>query len=185
MAWSYAVLAPVSKCYPPVRDRLLTRYSPVRHSNMPLPAVTFRGISPFDLHVLSTPPAFVLSQDQTLMFNPSPLPRPLYSLRLAKASPFALTLPWRFNSKISDCFAARLPPDHSRSPPLFPSGLLRSAKALFLLFSVSFSRFVRAVFFVRRKRYFIKFRGACQYFYLLNNYFALRAVDGFQLTVDR
>ena len=28
--WSYAVLAPVSKCYPPVWDRLLTRYSPVR-----------------------------------------------------------------------------------------------------------------------------------------------------------
>ena len=27
--------------------------------------------SSFDLHVLSTPPAFVLSQDQTLLFNPS------------------------------------------------------------------------------------------------------------------
>ena len=27
-------------------------------------------MSPLDLHVLSTPPAFVLSQDQTLMFNP-------------------------------------------------------------------------------------------------------------------
>ena len=26
--------------------------------------------SPLDLHVLGTPPAFVLSQDQTLMFNP-------------------------------------------------------------------------------------------------------------------
>ena len=25
---------------------------------------------PFDLHVLGTPPAFVLSQDQTLAFNP-------------------------------------------------------------------------------------------------------------------
>ena len=24
---------------------------------------------PFDLHVLSTPPAFILSQDRTLMFN--------------------------------------------------------------------------------------------------------------------
>ena len=30
-----------------------------------------KSISSFDLHVLSTPPAFVLSQDQTLMFNPS------------------------------------------------------------------------------------------------------------------
>ena len=27
-------------------------------------------VTPFDLHVLSTPPAFVLSQDQTLVFNP-------------------------------------------------------------------------------------------------------------------
>ena len=27
-------------------------------------------MSPLDLHVLSTPPAFVLSQDQTLLFNP-------------------------------------------------------------------------------------------------------------------
>ena len=30
VSWSYAVLAPVSKCYPPVWDRLFTRYSPVR-----------------------------------------------------------------------------------------------------------------------------------------------------------
>ena len=29
-----------------------------------------RKVSPLDLHVLSTPPAFVLSQDQTLVFNP-------------------------------------------------------------------------------------------------------------------
>ena len=29
-------------------------------------------MSPLDLHVLSTPPAFVLSQVQTLMFNPYP-----------------------------------------------------------------------------------------------------------------
>ena len=28
------------------------------------------SMSPLDLHVLSTPPAFVLSQDQTLSFNP-------------------------------------------------------------------------------------------------------------------
>ena len=30
-------------------------------------------MSPLDLHVLGTPPAFVLSQDQTLPFNPSHL----------------------------------------------------------------------------------------------------------------
>ena len=60
--WSHAVLAVVSNCYPPVVGRLLTCYSPVRHyaSKSKLPS------APFDLHVLSTPPAFVLSQDQTL-----------------------------------------------------------------------------------------------------------------------
>ena len=31
------------------------------------------SLSPLDLHVLGTPPAFVLSQDQTLMFNPHPI----------------------------------------------------------------------------------------------------------------
>jgi hypothetical protein len=60
--WSYPVLDPVSQAYPEIRGRLLTCYSPVRHSstNSKLSA------SAFDLHVLSTQPAFVLSQDQTL-----------------------------------------------------------------------------------------------------------------------
>ena len=58
-AWSYAVLASLSKRYPPPEGRLPTRYSPVRHFTRPKPFS-------FDLHVLSTPPAFVLSQDQTL-----------------------------------------------------------------------------------------------------------------------
>ena len=56
----YAVLAAVSSCYPPHTGRLFTRYSPVRHCSMT--EVT----SPFDLNVLCTPPAFILSQDQTL-----------------------------------------------------------------------------------------------------------------------
>ena len=34
-----------------------------------------KGAFPYDLHVLSTPPAFVLSQDQTLQFEPMPAPR--------------------------------------------------------------------------------------------------------------
>ena len=56
----HSVLAPLSKCCPHLEGRLLTRYSPVRH-------LVFTEINtPFDLHVLSTPPAFVLSQDQTL-----------------------------------------------------------------------------------------------------------------------
>ncbi len=44
-----------------------TRYSPVRHSCTP------EGALPYDLHVLGTPPAFVLSQDQTLQFEPCPV----------------------------------------------------------------------------------------------------------------
>ena len=56
----YAVLTSVSRRYPPHKGRLLTRYSPVRHwSGAEAP-------SPFDLNVLCTPPAFILSQDQTL-----------------------------------------------------------------------------------------------------------------------
>ena len=57
---SYGVLAEVSLCCPPLKGRFPTFYSPVRH--FPLTEVRFS----FDLHVWSTPPAFVLSQDQTL-----------------------------------------------------------------------------------------------------------------------
>ena len=65
---AYAVLAAVSGCYPPVRGRLPTRYSPVRHSVPRLSGPkAFLPRASFDLHVLSTPPAFILSQDQTLM----------------------------------------------------------------------------------------------------------------------
>ena len=62
-SWSYAVLAVISNCYSPGMGRLFTRYSPVRHSPIP------EGIGSFDLHVLSMPPAFILSQNQTLKFN--------------------------------------------------------------------------------------------------------------------
>ena len=62
----YAVLPFVSKRYPPLKGRLLTRYSPVRHSVISYFIRRIRNQASFDLHVLSTPPAFVLSQDQTL-----------------------------------------------------------------------------------------------------------------------
>src|SRR4051794_7902899 len=62
---SYPVLAPVSEGYPKAQGRLLTCYSPVRRSSTP------KGAFPLDLHVLSTPPAFVLSQDQTLQQKPN------------------------------------------------------------------------------------------------------------------
>ena len=61
----YAVLAQVSPGCPPLRGRLVTCYSPVRHS----PARIKPLLLPFDLHVLSMPPAFNLSQDQTLQLK--------------------------------------------------------------------------------------------------------------------
>ena len=66
---AYAVLAVVSNCYPPVWGRLPTRYSPVRHSVNKNPSENFISFTSFDLHVLGTPPAFILSQDQTLMLK--------------------------------------------------------------------------------------------------------------------
>jgi hypothetical protein len=64
----YPVLATLSGSYPKVKGRLLTCYSPVRRSSTP------EGAFPLDLHVLSTPPAFVLSQDQTLHRKPKTFP---------------------------------------------------------------------------------------------------------------
>ena len=62
----YEVLIPVSRGYPSVWGRLPTRYSPVRRSLwLHSTEVSFHYI-PLDLHVLGTPPAFILSQDQTL-----------------------------------------------------------------------------------------------------------------------
>jgi hypothetical protein len=49
--------------------------------------------SPFDLHVLGTPPAFILSQDQTLRKNFYRLFRRIrYSLRLYKTTGFRLPI---------------------------------------------------------------------------------------------
>lgn len=68
---SYPVLITVSGGYPEAKGRLLTCYSPVRRSS------TTEVAFPLDLHVLSTPPAFVLSQDQTLhRKHPPPLTNP-------------------------------------------------------------------------------------------------------------
>ena len=62
----YEVLIPVSRGYPSAKGRLPTRYSPVRR--FPLLTSTEVSVKSFslDLHVLGTPPAFILSQDQTL-----------------------------------------------------------------------------------------------------------------------
>ena len=63
---SYPVLAHVSVSYPDLTGRLPTCYSPVRRSFHRRPPEGFSLLPALDLHVLGTPPAFVLSQDQTL-----------------------------------------------------------------------------------------------------------------------
>ncbi len=63
----HAVLAFLSERYPPLEGRSPTCYSPVRHSVIPTPCGA--EITAFDLHVLGTPPALILSQDQTLKFK--------------------------------------------------------------------------------------------------------------------
>ena len=95
---AYAVLAAVSGCCPPVQGRLPTRYSPVRHWAAPMSAPkSFHGHAPFDLHVLGTPPAFILSQDQTLtksFFRPAILPMAClaYCSRLHLSMPVLLNV---------------------------------------------------------------------------------------------
>src|SRR5689334_15690109 len=59
-AGCHAVLASLSGRYPPLEGRSPTCYSPVCHSIEGCPSLAF------DLHVLGTPPALILSQDQTL-----------------------------------------------------------------------------------------------------------------------
>ena len=53
---------------------LFPRLGKVAHALLTRPPlkqlVASYSLSPLDLHVLGTPPAFVLSQDQTLSFNP-------------------------------------------------------------------------------------------------------------------
>jgi hypothetical protein len=62
MPRDHPVLASVSRSYPRLEGSLITCYSPVRHFTRPK---TFTC----DLHASSTPPTFVLSQDQTLHFE--------------------------------------------------------------------------------------------------------------------
>ncbi len=78
----YEVLIPVSRGYPSAKGRLPTCYSPVRR--FPLPNSTEASFASFslDLHVLGTPPAFILSQDQTLILISFKLPKKFKSFLL-------------------------------------------------------------------------------------------------------
>ena len=91
-------------------------------------------MSPLDLHVLGTPPAFVLSQDQTLVFNPS---------MSQSKFPFRFPFPSTLNSSESSLSFAASPASLPLPPPGFPfrSASPRLLSSCAFLSSVSFSRF--------------------------------------------
>ena len=62
----YEVLIIVSNGYSSAKGRLPTRYSPVRRFPSANSSEDSFADFSLDLHVLGTPPAFILSQDQTL-----------------------------------------------------------------------------------------------------------------------
>ena len=95
---AYAVLAAVSSCYPPVWGRLPTRYSPVRRSvtKIVIPKKSNLSAS-LDLHVLGTPPAFILSQDQTLVKK--------FSLGPGKTTRFSYPVTYCFWVSIFRCLS--------------------------------------------------------------------------------
>ena len=102
---SYPVLITVSGGYPEVRGRLLTCYSPVRRSSTPERAF------PLDLHVLSTPPAFVLSQDQTLHRKPNPHTHQKAGTRKKRAT----------SPDVKQTLTKKLPESSSKKPSTTPT----------------------------------------------------------------
>jgi hypothetical protein len=84
--WSYPVLVRLSAGYPGLEGRLSTCYSPVRRfTGRVAPAFSH------DLHVSGTPPAFVLSQDQTLHKSSESPPSPARLTRLTMGGLTALS----------------------------------------------------------------------------------------------
>ena len=98
----YEVLITVSSGYPSVWGRLPTRYSPVRRFPFTKSIeISFVNFS-LDLHVLGTPPAFILSQDQTLILKVFPFQFSLTSLIFFSESPLAVTFLHHPYTKISN-----------------------------------------------------------------------------------
>ena len=72
----------VPTCYSAVRRSCTPAHYSIRFGSLPL-SVTIKqsaGALPLDLHVLGTPPAFILSQDQTLHRDSRPTRYPERSL---------------------------------------------------------------------------------------------------------
>lgn len=110
-ARSYPVLITVSGGYPKVEGRLLTCYSPVRRSS------TTEVAFPLDLHVLSTPPAFVLSQDQTLHRKQTPTPTQRASMRKREPHPPTKDTTLTKNIVRNYCLQPKKPPPQPHFTP--------------------------------------------------------------------
>ena len=102
----------------PTSGQVPTRYSPVRHSTC-RPKAT----AAFDLHVLGMPPAFVLSQDQTLMFT-SRTPCPPETGVPGRLAPrLTQSIP---HASLSEKTRATLRYRYRRTPPAHPFPIFRS-----------------------------------------------------------
>jgi hypothetical protein len=122
---AYGVLAVVSNCCPPPKGR----FSRVTH-----PSATKYRSTPFDLHVLSRPPAFILSQDQTLRVSSN-----LSNLSPKNSSPFVFLYPvTRFDSV-----------SQSQKPHIYVK-LTPSKPRLFLLRVIAFVLFWLSNYFLVR-----------------------------------
>ena len=115
----YPVLVSLSANYSRHQGRLFTRYSPVRHSTGN-PKIPFA----FDLHVLSTPPAFVLSQDQTLQFN---ILNPIAVLQIDSIGFYSTTIKYYRPARLLFSFQRSKLPTRKWVPP-------HDGQVIFLLF---------------------------------------------------
>jgi hypothetical protein len=135
----------ISRGFPrlsPTFGQVPTRYSPVRRWTPP------EGDAPLDLHVLSAPPAFVLSQDQTLSFRSEPRTHPIppeISPRRQRTGPPAHYPPRVVRPQATDQSPRRSPAGHKgqtmretndpmptqgqRPPPAHPFPLSRCQRA--------------------------------------------------------
>ena len=133
----------LSPCLGQIAHALLTR-PPLKHLG------ASSSMSPLDLHVLGTPPAFVLSQDQTLMFNPTPPTGANRSMAFLTRSESDCS----FCSYFSISFSRIAPSPFSRSLSLAPLATTLTiiptspafVKPFFHLFSLLFLPIIMASF---------------------------------------
>ena len=109
-------------------------------------------MSPLDLHVLGTPPAFVLSQDQTLPFNPIQTLKLFPVLKLNSSESLSLLIAllsfnlYRFQGSLHSLSQV---PDYIITTPHFCQALFSSFLKVFLDYFLSRSIIILMWIFVR------------------------------------